>query len=386
MFFLCLVLVYVAFLTRTYYWDGILFSLNIEAVAQRKLPWAALFHPNHLLYSALGYVLYLACMACGVGLRAITVLQVLNVILGALAALVIFAVASRIIGSKIIAWFCCVLFAIGATWWKFSTDADVYILDVLLLLLAVLFATDSPPRVIPAAACHVLAMLFHELAVFAYFPLLTAILLYAQWTRAKRLKFCTGYVALTGVCVLSGYLLAYASTDHRVYPTLLSWASSYASDSTFTTSWKQLAGPYLSSYIKLFAGGKLAFLGDYLSIPVCAGLAASIAALVIGVVLLRRPKAVEPVSLDRRALTVLWVWLGSYGVFLTCWDAGSAFHKLFLWPAIVLLLGGYISRRQNLYARAQAFLAFALALAGVELRRFYLSSFTHERRPGAGAC
>src|SRR3954453_8499558 len=42
-----LVLVYVAFLTRTYYWDGVLFSLYIEKVHNAELPPSILFHPNH---------------------------------------------------------------------------------------------------------------------------------------------------------------------------------------------------------------------------------------------------------------------------------------------------------------------------------------------------
>ena len=50
--------VYVLLLTRSHYWDGVLFSLYIEKVARGEMSSSVLFHPNHLLYSAGGFVLY----------------------------------------------------------------------------------------------------------------------------------------------------------------------------------------------------------------------------------------------------------------------------------------------------------------------------------------
>src|SRR6266516_1004940 len=121
---LAIFILYAAFLTRTYYWDGVLFSLQIEGVHRGELSHAILFHPNHLLYSALGYVLYSAALACGSNARAIT-------------AFLVFVLSKRITNSSMTALFCWLLFAFGATWWKFSTDADSYILSVLFLILTI---------------------------------------------------------------------------------------------------------------------------------------------------------------------------------------------------------------------------------------------------------
>src|SRR6266516_597846 len=177
---LAIFILYAAFLTRTYYWDGVLFSLQIEGVHRGELSHAILFHPNHLLYSALGYVLYSAALACGSNARAITVLQIFNVAVSVAAGFLVFVLSKRITNSSMTALFCWLLFAFGATWWKFSTDADSYILSVLFLILTIIFVLESSARVIPAALCHTAAMLFHELAVFMYFPVIAAIALDAR--------------------------------------------------------------------------------------------------------------------------------------------------------------------------------------------------------------
>ena len=49
-------------------------------------------------------------------------------------------------------------------------------------------------------------------------------------------------------------------------------------------------------------------------------------------------------------------------IFLACWDPGSAFHKLFVWPPIVLLIGAYIASRKRLNQHVYAFHALAVAI------------------------
>lgn len=342
-----ILLLYVLFLTRTYYWDGVLFSLYIEGVQRGQFPAAILLHPNHLLYSTLGYGLYEAIRWCGFSIRAITVLQVLNALLSAVAGWVVFRLAWRLTDSAHAAFFCWVLFAFGATWWKFSADADAYVLAVMLLLLAVRFALDA--RLIAAGVCHVLAMLFHELAVFAYVPLVAAILL-----RGKG-KLAAAYVAATGVCVAAVYWAAYQFSDHSVYPTLLAWITSHSAASQVTHSARQIFVGYLASYGKLFLGGKLAFIRQYFSVAVVLSLVVCVACLVGFVLLLRRRVAGKP--LPGVEVRTLWAWVLTYALFLVWWEPASAFYKLFLWPPLVLLIGVWIR------GRAPAFLALAVAIA-----------------------
>jgi hypothetical protein len=357
----CILALYAAFPTRTYYWDGVLFSLNIESVAQGRASPAMLIHPNHLLYSAFGYILYRAVLACGLTLRAITVLEIFNSLASAAAAAVLYAIAKRLTSSTGGALLCLTLFAFGATWWKFSTDADPYIVSVLLLLLAIYFATQEPPRLLPAAVCHIASMLFHQLAIFTYPAVLTAILF--RYPRGKRSWLCAAYVAGTGACVAAAYWICYLHADHSASPSFAKFVTSYASDSDFTRSPSQIVQFHLTSYLKLFFGGKLSLIGDYFSFASGLSLAVGAAALGYAVIHLRTLSADNRVR--RSTLLVIWVWLLPGAIFLAIWDPGSAFHKLFVWPAIVLLLGAYAAWR-----RPAPSIALAVAMAAWNFSAF----------------
>lgn len=352
---LCFLFLYLVFPTRNYYWDGVLFSLNIEAVHRGVLPALVLFHPNHLLYSALGYALYSAALACGIDIRAISVLAAFNAFIGACAAYVLFALSKRLTGSSTIALFSALLFAAGAMWWKYSTDADSYIPCLLLLLLAAYFLFRQPGNLVAVAACHTGAMLLHELAIFFYVPVLLAIALEVP-PAARRISRSIFYAVSSGLCVTVAYLLCYQSADHRAYPSLARWITSYDVNSRFTHSLREIAGSYISGYWKLFVGGKLSLLRDYLSPLTVLALCVCVAALVCAMYWWRHREQIARADANRQAKFVLWAWFLVYAVFLASWDPGSTFHKLFLWPSIVLLIGVYANAK-----RTWIFLALAIA-------------------------
>ncbi|MBV9610845.1 MAG: hypothetical protein JO091_00160 [Acidobacteriaceae bacterium] len=358
-----IVIVYLAFMTRTYYWDGVLFAWNIERVQQGQAPAVSLFHPNHLLYSPLGYVLYTAALACGIHTRAITVLQISNVFFSAAAGYLICILAKQLTESAEVATFCWLLFAAGATWWKFSTDADSYILCISLLLLAALFIFEDQPRIVLCGICHIAAMLFHELAIFFYVPVLLAISSYVSWSRKGRIVIAGAYGAASMLIVSIVYLLCYTKADHSAYPTLWRWIASYDRNSRFTSSLGQITNSYLIGYIRLFVGGRWTFIQHFFSILMCAAFALSLAALFWAVMLWPRPRAAAPARVSRRATVLLWSWFLAYSLFLASWDPGSTFHKLFIWPAAVLLIGVYVVRSPALRQRPSAYIAVAAAIA-----------------------
>ena len=334
--------VYSAYLTRTYYWDGVLFSLNIESVHAGQAPVASLIHPNHLMYSVLGYAVYTVYTVCGLHLRAISVLQIFNVALSVIAAYVLYKIALRLTNTSSVALFCTLLFAFGATWWKFSTDADAYIVSVLFLLSAMWFLLRDPPLLLAVALCHSLAMLFHELAIFFYAP----VILYVGFWKA------VAYVAGTGAAVAAVYAICYPGGQQSFFR----WIASYASDSGFTRSFGQLVTAYLASYPKLFVGGKLGFIRDYFSLPVALALALALMMLVRTILLFRNNRPLEDIA-GSKTFLVVWAWLLPSALFLASWDPASAFHKLFIWPPIVLLIGVYLRR----YAPSLVPVAIAIA-------------------------
>jgi hypothetical protein len=362
LFFIGSVLIYSAFLTRTYYWDGVLFSLYVEKVRNAELPPSILFHPNHLLYSGFGYILYSFVHSCGLHLRAITLLQLANVFASTFTAVLIFRCTKRLSGSNRLAAFCCLLFASGATWWKFSTDADSYIPSVLLLVIAVDSLLGGRRSLVIAGGCHVLAMLFHELAIFAYLPILTAVFLEDK-PQSERIRRACVYMLSTSLSVTLVYFSAYWFAGRGSGRTFLGWITSFSAESQMTHSWQQIVIGYPASYLKLLGGGKLSLVREYFSAPVFTALLLCLAALLGGVLLMRRPRPESANPADRRAKAVLWAWVLPYLLFLAWWEPQSAFYKLFIWPPAVLLFGCFIAERSFWMARLRALIAVSTALA-----------------------
>src|SRR2546428_7365711 len=80
-------LIYLSFPTRNYYWDGISFAQTIED-AQGLHP--SLIHPSHLIYNVVGYLFYRVIRLVGIDIRALTALQLMSSVLSAMCAFVLF--------------------------------------------------------------------------------------------------------------------------------------------------------------------------------------------------------------------------------------------------------------------------------------------------------
>ena len=114
---IALVLIYLAFPTKNYYWDGIAFAQSIEDAPGLN---PSLLHSNHLIYNLVGYVFYRGLRALGLNIRALSALQILNGTLGAICALILFRILKRALNSVYLATTLTLLFAFSATWWKFA--------------------------------------------------------------------------------------------------------------------------------------------------------------------------------------------------------------------------------------------------------------------------
>ncbi|HEU5132344.1 MAG TPA: hypothetical protein VFT26_09585, partial [Pyrinomonadaceae bacterium] len=125
--------IYLLFPTRVYYWDGIVFAQAIEDAARLN---ASLVHPNHLIYNFVGYLFYKLLSSLGAQIRAVTALQILNCLLSAMCARILFSILMSTLRSLYLAVCLTLLFAFSATWWKFSTDANAYVPSVLFLLIS----------------------------------------------------------------------------------------------------------------------------------------------------------------------------------------------------------------------------------------------------------
>ena len=114
--------------------DGVIFSLGIESASGAGI--APLIVPNHLLYSVLGFGIILAFPPALAAVRALPVLQLLDTIASLLSALLLFRLLYRLFEERYAALALTAIFAFGATWWKYSVDADAYIVSTLFILAA----------------------------------------------------------------------------------------------------------------------------------------------------------------------------------------------------------------------------------------------------------
>lgn len=365
-----LAVLYLCFLTASHYWDGVLFSLYIEKVAEGVLPAPTLLHPNHLLYSPLGYSFYQFLHFLRLPVRAISALQFINVLASVCCSVLVFRICRRSFGSPHLARSCTLLFALGATWWKFSTDADAYIISVLFCVAAIGCVLTTQVRLVTAGVCLTAAMLFHQLAVLGYIPIVAAI-----WCERRgiqeRVRRALTFVSPTAACVAATYYVAYIWThSDQSTRSFMQWVISVSKDTKTTQSFRQLLASNAASYLKLFGGGKLGLIRDFLSPPMVIALLICVACATATVTSALRTRTTAPSApgeMYRRTRIVLWSWVAVYFVFLSWFEPGNAFYKLFAWPPIVVLIGSYLDGHES---ASKAFLWFTLGLASWNFAAF----------------
>lgn len=359
-------LVYSAFVTRNYYWDGIHFAHTIENAASYR----ELLHPNHLIYNFVGYFLYSAVDLVIPGTRALYVLQYLNCVLGALCAVVLFRILRSVLGSVRVAAALAFLFAFSATWWKYSTDADAYVASVLFLLICFyLVLPRQKPRPLAVAALHVGAMCFHQLAVF-FIPVIVAGLLFQtrDLPNKKRIASVATYMATAGAATLAAYAAAFCWITGGLDPAgFLKWVTSYSPEIGFVFNAAESLKYTVRGTGQLFFGGRFGFLNEVptaLAIVVFMLMAASLVWLLQGLVRKKGESQLAAASPSQKPVIILCLlWIATYLVFLFFFIPQATFYRLFYFPALIVLIGIAINRLGPKAARLLPPVAAIVALA-----------------------
>ena len=346
--FLVIAAVYLGFLTRNYYWDGIDFAQAIESAAQIN---PALVHPNHLIYNLVGYVFYRALQLCGFGLRAVTALQILNAICSALTAVLLFRILRGALRSIYYAVTLTILFAFSATWWRFSTDADAYIPSILILLLSFYFALPQRnPNPVLVAVLYAFSLCLHQMAILCFPVLLVAIFIQdEELSRKRRLINCLLFSVIAGGLTLGAYVYSfYLLTGGFNAAGFWRWTLSYSPDEGFAfRPWINL-GFTFRGHNRLFFGGRLNAINGLISPFIILLMIAWVGlflTLVIKVVRsFKNPgwtwlKAIKQDSTRRRLAQICLLWWFVYLLVLYLYIPHHAFYRLFYLPALIMLLG-----------------------------------------------
>jgi len=361
--FIATAVIYLSFPTRVYYWDGLVFAQMIED-ANRLSP--SLVHPNHLIYNFAGYLFYKLLRALGGDIRALTALQILNSLLSALCARVLFSILMATLRSRYFSIWLTVLFAFSATWWKFSTDADAYIPSVLFLLISFyLILPGRKPRPLLTAFTFFLAMAFHQLAVLMLPVLALGVYLQDGPPTLKRQALNAVYFSLvaTALIVIAYAGLFYLASGSFDLARLLRWTASYSPDADVKFNlWSNLRYS-LRGQFRLFFGGRFNLLGwnpAMLALLLC--LLGAIFVFVFNLLRIARPTKLWLETRQKTVLLLSLMWAGVYLVFLFFWLPQNTFYRLFYLPALILLLGLAFSSVRDTRVETRALAAFAISM------------------------
>jgi hypothetical protein len=354
--FIALVALYLAFPTRNYYWDGIAFAQTIEDANHLN---TTLIHPNHLIYNVVGYVFYHLLLALGFSVRAITALQVLNSILSAMAAVVLFVILKQTLRSLYLATFLTFLFALSATWWKFSTDGDAYIISVLFLLLSFyLILPDHRSRPFLVAVLFTVSICFHQLAIF-FGPVIVAGLLFqeVQVDSKRRVSSVLKFGLLSFVLTSAAYFSCFYVATHKLdLAAFARWITSYSPDASFTFNVGDDLRYTLRGHARLFLNGRFNLIKGLVNpfiLILIASLAICFCALCYFVFknfsrpTLKSLRSLMNNSRTRPLVLLSAMWTVIYLAFLFVWLPHNTFYRLFYLPALILLVGLIASARYD---------------------------------------
>lgn len=381
--FVGIAVIYLAFPTRVYYWDGITFAQAIEDASSLD---PALVHPNHLIYNFVGYIFYKVLRALGFELRAVTALQILNSLLSAACAGVMFAILSETLRSRYLSVCLTLLFAFSATWWRFSTDANAYIPSVLFVALSFyLVLPHHKARPLLLAITFFISMAFHQLAV-VMFPVL-AIGVYLQDgelpPRRRAVNAVLFSMAAAVLIVVTYVYFFYAVTGSFDFGRLLRWTASYSPDAeTKFNFWSNLQYS-LRGQVRLFFGGRFNLLRGLWN-PLIIVLVACLILAVLWVIFaalkkLPRLRGLSEFGLESHQKTVLLlslVWTALYLVFLFFWLPQNTFYRIFYLPPMILLPGLALSSLKYKASRSRGLAAFVVAVVLANFL-FLIYPFSH---------
>jgi hypothetical protein len=382
--FIAIVLIYLLFPTRVYYWDGITFAQTIENVPRLQ---PSLVHPNHLIYNFVGYIFFKLLRSFSPEIRALTALQILNILLSAICARIFFAILFDTLRSLYLAVCLTLLFAFSATWWKFSTDADAYIPSVLFLLISFyLVLPKQKARPLLLAVTFFVSMAFHQLAIVMWPVLVLGIYVQDGELSIRRRTLNAAYFsAVAAVLILAAYAyLFYLASPAFSVQRLLSWTASYSPDAdTQFNLWSNLTYS-LRGLVRLFLGGRFNLLKGLLNPVIILLFVVLVSAVAFVLFNVGRSLAmailagrVPKLRLETRQKTVLLLallWTFLYVVFLFFWLPQNTFYRLFYLPALILLFGLLLAARPHRISRTLAVFVIAVALANF---LFMIYPFSH---------
>ena len=361
--------IYLALPTKNYYWDGLIYGDFLEKVSGFG---PQLFHPNHLLYNFLGFLGHRTATLFDPGFRALYALQYVSIVFGALCAAIFYSIVRNLFASRRHALAVTGLLAFSAGWWRFSTDANVYIISIAFVLLSFFLAYRADRRRPYLAACSLaMAMLFHQLAIFFLPAFFLALLADDNGFDRRNLRRAITGVAIATAFTAAAFATAYLLTAEPATVGFLDWITQRAAGASPPFGLKEAIYWAGAGTRRLFIDGSAKLVGrDPLSIAsVCVFVALStglVISIVLGIMKPEIRKAAGTQADSGRTFTLVSLcvaWIVPYVVFLMIVMPEGTFYRLFYLPPLILLLGTFLTRLKFLNARPHTLSLLVAAFA-----------------------
>jgi hypothetical protein len=376
-------LFYLATLTSDYYWDGITFALQIEKVASMERSPSVLFHQNLLFYNSVGYLPYYLTRAAGFPLRALYLLQIGNALAAAVAVAVFFRLAEIVTRSRYAAIVSAAGLAFSAVWWKLATDANAYVVSILLILICAGTVLSSRPRWLLVGLTLAGAVLVHQLAALFYPAALVAV--FSNPSIEKKRPFAAKFTALAWGITGTAYALCAILLHSLNEPlAIMKWAVSNQSGVALSASPLPGLKSLPRGTLDLIVGHSIALYrsqGGW--IPRLLALTTLILTGYLLIKVLRKGRLAQFLTGALRvsqwknsawkiAAPMLIVWIGAYLVFLLFWEPWQVIYRAFYVPPLALMFGIVLS---NYHSASQVLPTGASMLAVVTLALSNLTFF-----------
>jgi hypothetical protein len=256
-------IIYASHPTRKFYFDGVVFASIIE-----HGPYEALFNPHHLLYTWLFSEIHnIFEKIAGTDIKALYIMQWANIALGSIGVGLIWKLVYKLVRDKGLALLVVLLGCFSFTYWHYSTDADVYIISTVFLLIAAdrlvnITCGDHPENRTPVLNDFVfigffqaLSVLFHQLNIFWTASVIGCLVFGTiSGTRKERWKFWWIYLASLAIPVALAYSgIGIFVLKHNDPNSFMFWITEYGHESKYwISSWKEIPLGTMNGYLMVF--------------------------------------------------------------------------------------------------------------------------------------
>ncbi len=340
--------VYLAFPARLYFGEGFKWALSEPSCTGGLFRF---FHPHHLLYNPLGYLVHQVLVLVRPGLSPMISFRLLDTVAGLGGVVVFHCLVRRLWRREWLAGFTAAGFAFSWGYWSHCVNVEVYPVSVLFLVLGFSLAARAVRE--PAAGSRVWALLglvaggavlFHQSNVLFLAVPLAAVFWYPAGRRAGFRLFWRFFLPAYAAVTILPYLAVMLHLGFRAPGEALTWLFLYGHQAdTYLGTDASVVVHALVSFgrMLLLPSSYTAASADPLVPPPLLLTLKWCAALLLGLLMLAA--ALRPRQLFRScgpSLVLAAALAVPYALFFTFWDPGGYFFWLPLGIPFWLVAGG----------------------------------------------